>query len=192
MLYRAVNECHHRLAAVFFCVEQPTNDNSKAIKGTAKVIFLRWRDLTLVKLEYERFYCLQQGINKDTDENDGRSGRDVQQIAERQARQTVYPTQQDAVCDDSLVAVCKQIGRHLWNGQQTDGQDYSYHSQRGDDGNGDQYHHHVLNGRHGELLRTGEARIEGYAQDRTKEQREYGEQRQAKHGEQQQVSAGNG
>ena len=85
-----------------------------------------------------------QGIDYYGHQDNGGSRGHIEQIRERQPGHAVYPADDDAQPYHTLVAIGKHIGRHLGNGEQTDGQHHTHQAQRGHYGHGDEGHHSVL------------------------------------------------
>ena len=108
----------------------------------------------------------------DADEDDGGTRWHVEQITDVETGDAVYPSQDDACPYHLLVIVGEEVGGHLRNGEQTDGEHDAHHLQRSHDGHGDERHHQVFDGGNRQVLRTGEGAVECDVLDRAQEEGE--------------------
>lgn len=102
---------------------------------------------------------------QDTDTDNACTRRYVEPVRGEEAADAVYPAEQDAEKDHPFVGVSQQVGRHLRNGQQADGQHDAYQSQYRDDGKGDDHHHSVFYQIDGQVLGVGKDAVKSYAED---------------------------
>lgn len=98
---------------------------------------------------------------QDGDEDDGGSRRYLELVGQEQSAQTTQVPDTDGQPDDSLEAVGEQVGGHLREGKQGDGQHDAYHAQTRHNGKGNEHHQCILEEGNRHPLRTGELPVEG-------------------------------
>lgn len=91
-------------------------------------------------------------------------------VGDEQSAQTSQKTDADRQPDDFLEAVSEQVGDHLRDGEQRDGQHDTYHTKAGNDGQRNKHHQQIFEYLYRDLLRTGKLPVESDIYDWTDEQ----------------------
>ncbi len=148
--------------------------------------------MDLFFLFYRRFYDFPHKKHHNQHKNNKRPRRHIEVVREHQSGYAPDKADEHGQENNPRIVYGKEVGRHLWNGNERHQQHDSYQTDTEHDGYGNEKHHRVLDEPRRQAARFGKLRVERHGHDAVVVCQEKQHEQQRQNGERKNIGACDG